>query len=406
MKSLQFLTLNAGSSSIKFSAYEVGDPLHENELLRKSQPLHKTLSGKIVRIGLPESVLTYSDNDTASPASCAVEAGNLTQAADFLAGWLEKHIDIKHLGAIGHRVVQGLDHAHATLIDEPLLQELRGTLANDPDHLPAELALIDLFRERHPGIPQVACFDTAFYAHLPRMAKILAIPRHFEKTGIRRYGFHGLSYTSLLEQLMGVADPIAVMGRCILAHLGNGASITATRDQQPIDTSMGFTPAGGLPMSTRSGDLDPGVISYLLQQRGLSLSEFDNLINHQSGLIGISETSSDMEDLLKKESTDERAAEAVAFFCYQVKKWIGSYTAILGGVDVLAFTGGIGEKAARIRSRICMGLGYLGIELDEERNQRNKLLISADSSRVPVYCIPADEESIIARQTANAIIQH
>jgi acetate kinase len=343
---------------------------------------------------------------TPSPSSSPAQAGNLTEAAAFLASWLEKNVNFKQLGVIGHRIVHGLEHTHATVIDEPLLLQLRSSLAYDPDHLPGELALIDLFRERHPGIPQVACFDTAFYAQLPRMAKILAIPRRFEKAGIRRYGFHGLSYSSLLEQLMGIADPSAVMGRCVLAHLGNGASITATRNQQPVDTSMGFTPASGLPMSTRSGDLDPGVISYLLQHEGLNPTDLDGLINHQSGLTGISETSSDMEDLLNKESSDERAAEAVAFFCYQVKKWIGSYSAVLGGLDLLAFTGGIGENAASIRSRCCTGLEYLGIELDEGRNQGNGLLISADSSRVPVYCIPTDEESIIARQTANTIIHH
>jgi acetate kinase len=385
------LTINAGSSSIKFSVYEVGERLH------------KTINGKVDRIGLPHSVLTYSNMMAPSPSSCAAQAGDLTEAAAFLTTWLENHIDFKQLSLIGHRVVHGLDHAHATLIDEPLLQQLRSTLAYDPDHVPGELALIDFFRERHPGITQVACFDTAFYAQLPRIAQILSIPRHFEKAGIRRYGFHGLSYTSLLEQLMGIADPQAVMGRCILAHLGNGASITAMRDQQPVDTSMGFTPAGGLPMSTRSGDLDPGLISYLLKHDGLSPAEFDNLVNHQSGLKGISETSSDMEDLLKKEG-DQRAAEAVAFFCYQVKKWIGSYSAVLGGLDLLAFTGGIGENASCIRSRCCTGLEYLGIQLDEERNQRNGLLISADSSRVPVYCIPTDEESVIARQTANMIV--
>lgn len=388
------LTINAGSSSIKFAVYEI------------VEPLRRTVHGEIDRIGLPHAVLTYSNRMTPSPSSSPAQAGNLTEAAAFLASWLEKNVNFKQLGVIGHRIVHGLEHTHATVIDEPLLLQLRSSLAYDPDHLPGELALIDLFRERHPGIPQVACFDTAFYAQLPRMAKILAIPRRFEKAGIRRYGFHGLSYSSLLEQLMGIADPSAVMGRCVLAHLGNGASITATRNQQPVDTSMGFTPASGLPMSTRSGDLDPGVISYLLQHEGLNPTDLDGLINHQSGLTGISETSSDMEDLLNKESSDERAAEAVAFFCYQVKKWIGSYSAVLGGLDLLAFTGGIGENAASIRSRCCTGLEYLGIELDEGRNQGNGLLISADSSRVPVYCIPTDEESIIARQTANTIIHH
>jgi acetate kinase len=356
------------------------------------------MHGKIDHIGLPNCALTYTETDGGPETSSPVTAADLQAAGDFLAGWLEKRPGFDQVRAIGHRVVHGLNHIRATLIDKELLHELHSIYAYDPDHLPGEVALIELFSKRHPQLPQVACFDTAFHAGLPRVARLLPIPRRFDQAGIRRYGFHGLSYASLMENLMHVAKPKAVTGRVILAHLGNGASITALRDQQSVDTSMGFTPAGGIPMGTRSGDLDPGVASYLMQ--GLSPSQFNDLINHQSGLIGISETSSDMEILLAKESADERAAEAVALFVYQVKKYIGAYTAVLGGLDLLAFTGGIGENAAPIRSRICTGLDYLGIQLDEESNQRNGLLISAGSSGVPVYVIPTDEESIIARQTA------
>jgi acetate kinase len=377
------LTINGGSSSIRFSVYET-DPI-----------LNKKLSGKIDRIGLSNPTLAYHHE------SVPVRASNMGEAAGSLIDWLEHQIDFDQLGAVGHRIVYGMDHSTAAVIDPDLLHELHQAILNDPEHLPGEIELIESIRNRHPHLIQVACFDTAFFAHLPRMARILPIPRHFEKAGIKRYGFHGLSYTSLTEALMRIAHPQAAMGRCIFAHLGNGASITALNDLKPVDTSMGFTPAGGLPMGTRTGDLDPGVAWYLMRKEKITLEHFNRLVNHESGLLGISETSSDMEDLLIKESTDVRAAEAVAYFCYQVKKYIGSYTAALCGLDLLAFTGGIGENAAVIRSRICAGLEYLGIKLDEERNQRNGLLISSDGSRIPVYCIPTDEESIIARQTAN-----
>jgi len=400
------LTINGGSSSIRFSVYETGPTLH------------KRLSGKIDRIGLDNSALAYTAfpghdhiSATQRPGSghpdthdhLPIRAADMREAACSLIDWLESQINFDRISAVGHRIVYGMDHTAAALINADLLHELYQAVLYDPEHLPGEIKLVESIRDRHPRLTQVACFDTAFFAHLPRLAKILPIPRRFEKAGIKRYGFHGLSYTSLLEQLMRYAPPQAVMGRCILAHLGNGASITAVRDQQPIDTSMGFTPAGGLPMGTRSGDLDPGITWVLMRKEKISIKHINRLVNHESGLLGISETSSDMEDLLLKESTDERAAEAVAFFCYQVKKYIGSYSAALGGLDLLAFTGGIGENAACIRSRICAGLQYLGIELDEERNQRNGLLISADSSRIPVYCIPTDEESIIAKTTASLV---
>lgn len=397
------LTINGGSSSIRFSVYETGPVLQ------------KRLSGKLDRIGLSHPTLVYTvtpgfgpdqPSEPYSPReqeSLPLRAANMREAACTLIDWLESHIDFNQLSAVGHRVVYGMDHAGPVIITPDLLHELYQAVLYDPEHLPGEIELIESVRDRHPQLTQVACFDTAFFAHLPRLAKILPIPRRFEKAGIKRYGFHGLSYTSLLEQLMRIAHPQDVIGRCILAHLGNGASITAVRDQQPIDTSMGFTPAGGLPMGTRSGDLDPNIAWCLMRKEKISMEHISRLVNHESGLLGISETSSDMEDLLLKESSDERSAEAIAYFCYQVKKYIGSYSAALGGLDLLAFTGGIGENEACIRSRICAGLQYLGIELDEERNQRNSMLISSDHSRIPVYCMPTDEETIIARQTAHFI---
>jgi acetate kinase len=386
------LTINGGSSSIRFSVYEMGSFLQ------------KQLSGKIDRIGLPGATLTWTVTPPAKTTSnLPVKATSMSEAAEFLLGWLKSQINFDQLQGVGHRIVYGRDHASAAVIDADLLDELHQTILYDPEHLPGEIELIKTIRNQHPRLTQVACFDTSFYVRLPRMAQLLAIPRRFEQTGMRRYGFHGLSYGSVLEQLEAMDNPQAVSGRCILAHLGNGASITALRDQQPMDTSMGFTPASGLPMGTRSGDLDPGVPWYLMRKEKVSLEQYNHLVNHESGLLGISEISSDMEDLLSKESTDERAAEAVAFFCYQVKKWIGSYSAVLGGLDLLAFTGGIGENAAPVRSRICAGLEYLGIDLDAARNQRGDRLISTETSRLPVYVIQTDEESMIAKNTAGLL---
>jgi acetate kinase len=232
---------------------------------------------------------------------------------------------------------------------------------------------------------------------MPRVAKLLPIPRRFDAKGIQRYGFHGLSYTYLMEELSHIEGSNAANGRVILAHLGSGASLAAVRESKSIDTSMGFTPAGGLTMGTRPGDLDPGVAWYIMRSENLTPIEFSNLINHDSGLLGISETSSDMQDLLAKETTDVRAAEAVALFCYQVKKWIGAFTAALGGLDTLVFSGGIGENSPVVRSRICEGLGFLGIELEEKQNMANAPVISKDNGKVAVHVIHTDEELMIAK---------
>jgi acetate kinase len=269
--------------------------------------------------------------------------------------------------------------------------------------MPAEVELIEAFRQRHPTLPQVACFDTAFHCTMPRVAHLLPIPRRFDAMGIRRYGFHGLSYAYLIEELARVAGTTTAQRRVILAHLGSGASLAAVREGKSIDTSMGFTPAGGLTMGTRPGDLDPGVAWYMMKSENLTPKQFNDLINHDSGLLGISETSSDMRDLLAKETDDVRAAEAVAVFCYQAKKWIGAFAASLGGLDTLVFAGGIGENCPVIRSRICDGLGFLGIELEEKQNAGNEGVISAAASRATVRVIHTDEEQMIARSVCSAL---
>jgi acetate kinase len=289
-----------------------------------------------------------------------------------------------------------MTHSEPEQVTPQLLDELHRITPYDPEHLPLEIELIEAFRQRHPALPQVACFDTAFHRTMPRVASLLPIPRRYDAAGVRRYGFHGLSYEFLIEELARLGDPAATKGRVILAHLGNGASLATVRDGKSIDTSMGFTPTSGLVMSSRSGDLDPGLVSYLARTEQMNAAQFQKMVNTESGLLGVSEISSDLRDLLALEADDARAAEAVALFCYQTKKWIGSSAAALGGLDTLVFAGGIGENSPLVRTRICEGLGFLGIEIDDARNTENASLISTDAGRVAVRVVRTDEELMIA----------
>jgi acetate kinase len=284
-----------------------------------------------------------------------------------------------------------------------MIEELRRLSPFDPEHMPGEILLIEAFHRRFPNLPQAACFDTAFHHDLPRVASLLAIPRRYEAQGVRRYGFHGLSYAYLMQELERLAGAKAANSRIILAHLGNGASMTAVLGGRSIDTTMAFTPAAGLVMGTRSGDLDPGLVAFLARSEQMTAPQFDRMVNHESGLLGVSETSGDMRDLLARETDDERAAEAVVLFCYQVKKYIGAFVAALGGLDTLVFTGGIGENAPIVRSRICARLRFLGIELEEKRNDANQEVISTDASRVAVRVIRTDEEMMIARSVRRVL---
>ena len=333
-----------------------------------------------------------------------VVAPDYTAAVNTLMDWIEERCRHDALTAVGHRIVHGgPKYGKAQRITTEMVEELRQLSPFDPDHLPEEILLTEAFHHRFPDLPQVACFDTAFHHDLPRVARLLPIPRRFETQGVRRYGFHGLSYAFLMEELAGLAGPEAAQGRIILAHLGNGASLAAVHHGKSMDTSMGLTPAGGVPMSTRSGDLDPGLLWYLARTEGLDAKRFNEMVNFQSGLLGVSETSSDMRDLLDREMQDVRAAEAVALFCYQIKKWIGAFAAALGGLNTLVFAGGIGENAPTVRARICDGLGFLGVELEEKRNAANEGVISAAGSRVPVRVIRTDEERMIARTVCRVL---
>jgi acetate kinase len=383
------LTINGGSSSIKFALYAA------------VKPLKRGLHGTVDRIGMSGTNLTFHA-DGKPQANRKLAAADHKTAANFLISWLEKQNGFASVKAVGHRVVHGMKHTQPEIVTSKLLAELHRISPYDPDHLPSEIELIEVIRQRHPKLPQVACFDTAFHQTMPRVAKLLPIPRRYDAKGIQRYGFHGLSYAYLMEDLVRLGDPAAKTGRVILAHLGNGASLAAVRDGKSIDTSMGFTPTAGLVMSTRSGDLDPGVAPYLARTEKMSSQQFYEIVNHKSGLLGVSETSSDMRDLLGHEKKDGRAAEAVALFCYQAKKWIGSFAATLGGLDTLVFAGGIGENAPVVRERICDGLDFLGIKLDKARNLKNAGVISKNSSRVTVRVIRTDEELMIARSVLHS----
>jgi acetate kinase len=385
------LTINSGSSSIKFALYQTGEPLEQN------------FHGSVDRISLPGTNLTFSDSTGHQKGSLILESSDTRSASNFLIDWLEEQIDFSLISGVGHRVVFGMKHTEPERITQELLNELHRISPYDTDHLPAEIELIEALRQRYPKLPQVACFDTAFHRTMPRVARLLPIPRRFDAIGIQRYGFHGLSYAYLIEELARVAGTKAAQERVILAHLGNGASMTAVHGGKSIDTSMGFTPASGLPMSTRPGDLDPGLLWYWMREENLTPNQFNNLINHESGLLGISETSSDMRDLIKRQASDVRAAEAVELFCYYTRKWIGAFAAVLGGLDTLVFAGGIGENCPVVRSRICEGLGFLGIELEEKRNAANEGVISVAASQVAVLVIHTDEEQMIARSVCRVL---
>jgi len=384
------LTLNGGSSSLRFA------------LFSGAQTPERVLAGKFERIGLPNARLAFTDNKQKEER--AIDAPNHLACVSMLEELIEKDRGIPPLGGIGHRVVHGgTRYRDPQRVDEAMLHELRRISPFDPEHLPAEIALLEAIGARYPQVPQVACFDTAFHRTLPRVAKLLPIPRRYEAQGVQRYGFHGLSYAYLMQELERTAGPAAAQGRVILAHLGNGASMAAVRAGQSLDTTMAFTPTAGLVMSTRTGDIDPGVVAWLAHAEGMTADEFHVMVNSKSGLLGVSETSSDVRDLLERESSDVRAAEAIALFCYQAKKWIGALAAVLGGLDTLVFAGGIGENSAVIRERICDGLGFLGIELDPARNTAAAAIITTPSSPATARIIRTDEELYIATKVAQLL---
>jgi acetate kinase len=384
------LAINSGSSSIRFAVFEAAGAQR------------RVLGGKIDRIGSKGAILDVANGQGAARRPLRIAGADHNSAALSLMDWLEAQPVFASVRAVGHRVVHGMRHSEPERVTRGLLRELRRITPYDPEHLPREVGLIEAFQRRHPKLPQVACFDTAFHRAMPAVARLLPIPRRLTAKGVERYGFHGLSYAYLMDEL-GRIDPAAAKGRVILAHLGNGASLAAVRGGTSVDTSMGFTPAAGLVMGTRTGDVDPGLAYFLSRTERMTAAGFQRMVFHESGLFGVSGTSGDVRDLCAREASDRRAREAVGLFCYQARKWIGSFAAVLGGVDTLVFSAGIGEHSPSIRRRICDGLGFLGIQLDAGRNARSAPLISARRGRAKVRVIHTEEELMISRSVARLL---
>jgi len=382
------LTINTGSSSLKAAVYDAGGPRPELKLAAVAERLGP--GGRGLRITDPQGRPVHEDGHELPDHEAALRA-------------LFEALKERPLDAVGHRVVHGGSrYSRPERVTPALTDALRELAPIDPTHLPQAIAAIETVGELHPSLPQVACFDTAFHRGMPRVAQLYPLPRELAEAGIIRYGFHGLSYEYIVDQMRSL-DPDRAGGRMVVAHLGNGASMAAIRDGQPVDTTMGFTPTGGLMMGTRTGDLDPGVLLHLLVGRDMSPGDVDQLVNRQSGLLGLSGKTGDMRELLAAEATDERGAEAIELFCYQARKFLGALVAVLRGLDTLVFTGGIGEHAAPVRQRICAGLDYLDIRVDEEQNQAGSAVISTDGSAVTVRVIPTDEDVMIARHTAGLL---
>lgn len=377
------LCLNSGSSSLKFALYEMEQD--EETLLMR---------GLADRIGLADGRFLAKNGHDRVIANDEAKFANHASACQAILDLLSRE-ETPQPEAIGHRVVHGgPNYAAPQRVDACLLKTLHDLIRFAPLHLPSALAIMEALASRHPAVPQVACFDTAFHRRMPEVAQRLPLPSDLWEEGVRRYGFHGLSYEYILESLGSEGR-----GRVIIAHLGNGASMAAVRDGEPVDTTMSFTPTAGLVMGTRCGDLDPGVLIYLMRERGCDAEQLTELVNFRSGLVGISGFSSDMKTLLDRRENDPTAAIATALFSYQARKFIGAFAAALGGLDLLVFTGGIGERAAPVRAEICRDLTFLGVHLDEHRNTAHADMISAPQSRCVVRVIPTNEELMIARHT-------
>jgi acetate kinase len=379
------LCLNSGSSSLKFALYQVGGEADT-----------ALVEGAVERIGLSNGRLSVH-SEAPGLSRQEQEQGTFEdhQAAVQAAFDILEELQLPTPEAVGHRIVHGgADHIAPELVDAQLLEDLRQLAPYAPLHLPAEIQGIEAVTARFPQLPQVACFDTAFHRRMPEVAQRFPLPRAIWDEGLRRYGFHGLSYEYIIEQVGAQA-----LGRAIIAHLGNGASMAAVYNGQPLDTTMGFMPTGGFMMGTRTGDLDPGLLIYLLTERGYDATTLEQLINDESGLLGVSGISPDMKTLLDQRAHNTHAAQAVDMFCGQLRKTIGALTAVLGGLDTLVFTGGIGEHAAPVRWEVCRGLRYLGIQLDARQNERHAAIISSQASPCTVRVVPTNEDLMIARHT-------
>lgn len=381
------LCLNSGSSSLKFALYRVAKD--DEALLAR---------GAVERIGLDDGRLWFK---LARRNLQSAENGVFPNHAAAVEATFAR-LDGLHLplpDAIGHRVVHGgAEYSAPAPVDAKLLQTLKQLVSFAPLHLPSEIVCIEAVAAKYPSLPQVACFDTAFHRRMPEITQRFPLPRALWNEGVRRYGFHGLSYEYIMDAV-GARPP----SRLLIAHLGNGASMAAVQDGIPLDTTMGFTPAGGFMMGTRTGDLDPGILVHLMRERGMDAAQIETLLNNESGLMGVSGISPDMKTLLDERALKPDAAQAVEMFCYHARKTIGALAAALGGLDMFVFTGGIGERAAPVRSMICQGLTHLGIEIDEEKNLTHADTISSAESACVVRVIPTNEDLVIARHTNDLI---
>jgi acetate kinase len=389
----RILTMNKGSATLKSVLYETGD--HDKPLVSIAVDQSAASGGR----------LKITDPSGAALLDSPVDSRGSNAALEMMFAWLDEHGYLSRLAAAGHRLVEGGPrYREPQRITPEFLSELEKLAPLDPDHMSAAIQGIRFVTRKFPNLPQVACFDTAFHNSLPKVARMYALPRRFYEQGVFRYGFHGLSYEYVMQELRKI-DPARAAGRVIIAHLGSGASMVALRDGKSFDTSMGFTPLEGLVMSTRSGDVDPGVLLYFLGQEKMSPNEINTLLNKKSGLLGVSEATGDMRELLDKASQDVPAADAVNLFCYRAKKYIGAYAAVLGGLDGLVFTGGIGERAPAIREKICQGLEFLGIRLDTTLNGANAPIISSADSRVNVRVIETNEDLMVVRHVIAVLDQ-
>ena len=383
------LTLNAGSSSLKAGLHRTDD----------DAPL--VLAVDMDRIGGAGGRLRIRDARGELIAERRETLPDFAAALAALFAAVGEHAGPDRLVAVGHRIVHGgTRYVRPEWVSPAMVAALRELVPLDPTHMPQALAGIEHVSANFPALLQAACFDTTFHRRMPRQAQMTALPRELqdEGIGIVRFGFHGLSYESIMRELREV-DSVAATGRVIIAHLGNGASMAAIRSGQSVDTTMGFTPTSGLVMGTRCGDIDPGVLIYLLERKKMTPRAVNSMLDEHSGLLGISGTSADMRDLLSAEATDPRAADAIGLFCYRARKYLGAFASVLEGVDALVFTGGIGENGAVIRERICAGQGFLGIEIDPKANAADAPVISTHRSAVTVRVIPTNEERMIARGT-------
>ena len=380
---LHVLALNSGSSSLKFGLYRVG-----------SARTDMLLSGQAEAIGDSESKFRARDSRHDKLISETVPIPSQREAIIRIERLLDE-AGMPAPDAVGHRIVHGGPKLRQhCLIDDAVLRQLESAAAFAPLHTPTAMSVIRFAQEHFPGIAQVACFDTTFHAELPEVARVLPIPRELQSEGIQRYGFHGLSYESIVHELAN-----DLPDRLVIAHLGNGASVTAVKAGKSVDTSMGLTPTGGAIMGTRSGDLDPGVLVYLMREKKFDAAMLEDLVDHRSGLLGISGVSSDMRRLHQAASTNADARLAIEMFCYSVRKQLAGMIAVLGGVDMVVFTGGIGENDAQVRAAICGALSWMGVSLDEARNRSASDPVNDAASRCTVRVIASQEDQQIARHT-------